>query len=527
MNTKRWICLLVLLIQVTACGPHSAVQQDELVLAIGGESTEGYDPTLGWGRYGSPLFHSTLLKLDERLRVINDLARSYQISADGLTWLITIRTDARFSDGSPLTAEDVAYTFNKARTSGGKVDLAMLDRAVARDRSSVMLVLKYPYVTFINKLITLGIVPEHLHKNDNNYARHPVGSGPYRLVSWSEGQQLIVDENPYYYGKKPGIKRIVFLFMGEDTGFAAAKAGTVHVVALPHQLAKQKIKNMTIHPVRSVDNRGIVFPCVPDTGGKTAEGYPIGNNVTSDIAIRKAINYAIDRTLLTRTILEGYGEPAYGIADNLPWDEPGIRFKDNDIAKAKKILSDAGWKDTDGDGIVEKNGVKAVFTLLYYSTDSVRQQLALASADMVARIGVSINATGKSSDEITALHHSCAVLYGFGSYTPEEIYNIYHSKFAGIETYNVGFYADKTVDGYLDMAMSSPSLDRSLRYWKLAQWDGRTGLCARGGAPWAWLVNLHHIYFVSDKLDVGISKMEPHGHGWPITANIEKWKWKK
>ncbi|MEO0490163.1 MAG: ABC transporter substrate-binding protein, partial [Cyanobacteria bacterium J06659_2] len=162
---------------------------EQIVLAIGGESEEGYDPTLGWGRYGSPLFQSTLLKRDENLNLINDLATDYTVSEDSLTWTVMIRDDAVFSDGEPLTASDVAYTFNQAAESGGLTDVTVLEEAVAIDDTTVELRLKEPQSTFVNRLITLGIVPEHAHGSD--YARNPIGSGPYQMVLWDEGQKLI------------------------------------------------------------------------------------------------------------------------------------------------------------------------------------------------------------------------------------------------------------------------------------------------------------------------------------------------
>ncbi len=94
--------------------PTGSGSKEQIVLAIGGEADEGYDPTLGWGRYGSPLFQSTLLRRDENLQIVNDLAESYNISADKKVWTVKIRVDAMFNDGKPVTAEDVAYTFYQA-----------------------------------------------------------------------------------------------------------------------------------------------------------------------------------------------------------------------------------------------------------------------------------------------------------------------------------------------------------------------------------------------------------------------------
>ncbi len=182
---------LVLLVTLAGCssgdsaGPASkAAVPTELRLAVGGESEDGYDPTLGWGRYGSPLFQSTLLRRDADLKVVNDLATGYRVSEGGLVWTVDIRTDANFTDGTPVTSEDVAYTFTKASQSGGLTDVTVLDAATAVDDDTVELKLKKPQSTFVNRLITLGIVPKHAH--NEAYGRNPIGSGPYQLVRWDE-----------------------------------------------------------------------------------------------------------------------------------------------------------------------------------------------------------------------------------------------------------------------------------------------------------------------------------------------------
>lgn len=515
---------MVIFLAVVVCLVAGAAQARELVVAIGGESRTGYDPIQGWGRYGNPLFQSTLLKRDSKLNVVPDLARTWELKADKVTWLITLRKDAKFSDGKPVTAEDVAFTFNTARNAGGAYDMTELEKAVVTGPYSLTLKLKEPRITFVHRLATLGIVPKHLYGPD--YARKPVGSGPYTLVSWAEGENMVVAANPLYYGKKPTIGRVVFLFTDEETSFAAAKAGKVDLVAVPQTLAVQTLPGMRLHPVPSVDNRGIMFPCVRNEGKADKAGVPIGNNVTSDPAIRKAINIAIDRQALVAGILEGYGRVAYGVVDGLPWDEAGARITDADPARAVAILEAAGWKEVKKGAPRERNGVKAEFTLVYPASDSTRQALALASADMMRKVGIHPNVIGKSWDEIKLMNHTCAVLFGWGSHNPVEVYNLYHSSLSGQEHFNAGYYNNPAVDGYLDEAMAADSFEESLTSWKKAQWNGKTGSSARGDAPWAWLVNLTHTYFVKEGLDVGVSQMEPHGHGWPITANITDWRWR-
>jgi peptide/nickel transport system substrate-binding protein len=516
---------------VAGCGtgpdrgsPAGATAPSELRLAIGGESEEGYDPTLGWGRYGSPLFQSTLLARDENLDLIPDLATDWSVSDDGLVWTVDIRTDAVFSDGEPVTAEDVAYTFTTAGESGGLTDVTALDEAVAVDEDTVELRLDRPQSTFVNRLVSLGIVPEHAHGPD--YARNPVGSGPFTLVQWDEGQQLIVERNDEYYGEKPEFERIVFQFTGEDASIAAASGGQVDMAAVPSQLATTEIPGMRLVPVPSVDNRGIMFPYVPDEGRTTDDGKPIGNDVTSDLAVRQAVNHAVDREALVEGVLEGYGSPATGPVDNLPWHEPESAIEDADPERAEQLLDEAGWVDEDGDGVREKDGVPAAFTLIYPADDTLRQGLALAVVDMLAPIGIEVSAQGESWDVIDQRLHADAVLFGWGSHDPTEMYNLYSSTQAGVEYWNPGFYADDEVDAHLEAALTATDEETANEHWRAAQYDGEgTGFGPSGDAAWAWLVNLQHTYFVDECLDIGTPQIEPHGHGWPITAGITGWQW--
>lgn len=530
VRAGRWLAsaAAAAAVVVAGCGtPAPAPAEgtpDEVRLAIGGESDEGYDPTLGWGRYGSPLFHSTLLTRDADLNIVPDLATSWSVSDDGLVWTVDIRTDARFTDGTPVTARDVAYTFTTASRSGGRTDVTALREAVAVDDDTVELRLTRPQSTFVNRLVSLGIVPEHAHGPD--YARNPIGSGPFRLVQWDPGQQLIVERNDDYYGPRPPFRRVVFLFTDEDATMAAAAAGQVAMAAVPSSLAKATVPGMRLVPVTSVDNRGIMFPYVPATGRTTADGLPIGNDVTSDLAIRQAVNWAVDRQALVDGVLEGFGSPATGPVDGLPWYESRSAIAGNDPARAATILDAAGWIDSDGDGVRERNGLRAEFTLLYPASDTLRQGLALAVADMVRPIGVRIDAKGVSWDVIDTRMHADAVLFGWGSHDPTEMYNLYSSRQAGIEYWNPGFYANPVVDAHLDAAMAATDPEAAIEHWRAAQADETgAGFGPTGDAAWAWLVNLQHTYYVDECLDIGRPQIEPHGHGWPITAGITSWRW--
>lgn len=533
MKKITWFFVMSVLL-LAACGGgdsdkntdgtgNETEKKDELVLAVGGETDEGFDPTTGWGMYGSPLFQSTLLKFDEDFNIENDLVTDYEVSDDGLTYTMQIRDDVQFSDGEDLTADDVVFTFETAKDSGSIIDLSNMEKVEAAADDEVVFTLKEPDSTFLTTLVTTGIVPEHAY--DDNYNENPIGSGPYELVQWDKNQQLIVEANPNYYGEVSEFQKLTFLFLEEDAAFAAAKANEVDVVAITPSFAKEEVPGMELVTMDTVDNRGIVFPYV-EAGEETEDGAPVGNDVTADEAIRKAIDIGVDREALVDGIVDGFGTPASSVADHLPWWNDETAVEDNQVEEAKKLLDDAGWKEN-ADGIREKDGLKAAFNLLYPSGDEVRQSLSLAVADQVKALGIDVTTEGMSWNDLEQEMFSNPVMMGWGSHDPLEMYNIYSSSTKGEGFYNTNYYGNPTVDEYMEKAMRATTQDEANEYWKKAQWDGETGFSSQGDAPWAWLVNVQHLYLVNEDLDISAQKLHPHGHGWPVTDFIEKWHWKE
>ncbi|ADO41444.1 ABC transporter substrate-binding protein [Ketogulonicigenium vulgare] len=486
----------------------------DLVLAIGGEPDTGFDPLLGWGAYGNPLFQSTLLKRDANLATAPDLATTWSLSEDRKVWTITLRGDARFADGSPVTAADVAFTFNTAKGAAGAVDLAVMVRAEAISSDTVQIGLDRPWITFAEAFYTLGIVPAAAYGPD--YGRNPLGSGPFRMVSWAEGEQLIVAPNPYYYGAPSPFGQITFLFTGEDAGLAAAQAGVAHMVSVPAQLADAVPAHFHAVPVQTVDNRGLSLPFQPP---HEVDGRNIGNAVTADPAIRRAINMGIDRDLLVEVALNGHGTPAFGPADGLPWAGAGDTIA-YDLQGALNVLDAAGWQPG-ADGVRRKGALIAAFPINYPAGDATRQALAEIAAELLRPLGIAATPVGGSWDAIQRVMHAEPVVFGFGSHSPYQLYSLFAARLGGVDYMNPSYYANPAVDALFEQAQAAESLEASFPLWAAAA--EHYGVA--GDQAWAWLVNLDHVYLVSDCLDLGPTQIEPHGHGWPITASIANWQW--
>lgn len=504
-------------------GGRDETGKEEVIIAISSEPESGFDPTVGWGHGTTPLIQSTLVEYTQDMKIVNDLALDYHVSEDGLRWDFTLREDAFFTDGEQLTSSDVVFTFNTAKNSQSTLDLTYMKSCEAHGDYGVTFILTAPTATLINTIATIGIVPEHAYSS--NYANEPVGSGPWKLVQWNKGEQVILEANEDYYGKIPSIKKAVLVFMDEDAAFAAAQAGQVDVALTSATHTGQEIAGMHLEAVTTLDNRGFTLPTLPAEGKVTEAGSPVGNDVTSNLAIRQALAYCMDREQLARDAVNGYATPAYSENDGMPWNNPEVVIE-TDVEKAKQILEDDGWADTDGDGILERNGLKAEFACIYPSGDSVRQAVAMAAAAQAKEIGIVIHVEGTSWDDISKRMFSDAVMMGWGSSNPYTSYLLYHSSnMLKDDYYNPEGYSNVKVDSYLDKAMSALTVEEANEQWKLAQWDGETGTAMKGDCPWVWLVNIQHIYYVKDGLDIGNQQLHAHGASWPLVQNLRDWEW--
>ena len=466
-----------------------------------------------------PLIQSTLTVTNQDLEIGLDLATDYHVSEDGLTWTVTIRDDVKFTDGEPLTAEDVAFTYNNCKEKSSVNDFTMLEEAVATDNTTVEFRMTRPYSIWPYTMAVVGIVPEHAY--DENYGQNPIGSGRYIMKQWDRGQQVIFEANPEYYGEAPKMKKVTVLFMEEDAALAAAMSGQVDVAHTAASYSDQQIEGYELFRVDTVDNRGFNLPCVEP---QEKDGITYGNAFTADVRVRRAINIGIDRQEMIDNVLNGYGTAAYSVCDKMPWYNEDCEVA-YDPEEAVRILEEAGWKEG-SDGIREKDGVKAEFTLMFSTGDSVRQALAEDTANQLRELGIRVTTEGVGWDVAYDRAQSDPLMWGWGAHTPMELYNIYHTlSDSGIGMAGYSPYANEAVDQYMDQALAAGSLEESYELWKKAQWDGTTGITQEGDIPWIWLCNVDHLYFVSDGLQIAAQKIHPHGHGWSIINNVDQWNW--
>lgn len=407
---------------------------------------DGYAPN-GAGKIFDGLYE---YQADGTLRPV--LATGQPVpSADGKSWTVTLRTGVLFSDDTPFVVGDVLATYraliDPAFASPLRADYSMLTGVDEIGPTTVRFDLAYPYAPFPDKLV-LGILPAPSLKTPQPVGTlpidtQPVGTGPYELVSWTKGKQLVLAANPYYpaaFGGPPKVKKVTVLFVPNDADrVAKLKAGTLDGAAVaPTQAAafahSDAFGVLTDH---SADLRAVQFP-------------PTGP-VTGDKAIRLALNQAVDRQALVNTALGGAGTPASTPMPNvLPeFVEPGATFTP-DQDQARTELLTAGWV-ANTNGVRSKGGVPAAFTLDYPTGDSVDASLATAFVAAAKAIGITVTPAAVPPDQLSAKAATDAVLTSTGNPFDPDL---------GLYPLLSG-YSDPTVTGPLQSGRST--LDPSQR----------------------------------------------------------------
>lgn len=499
--------------------------RDSITAYVGTNIFEGsLDPIKGAMSYGYSFTNCALIRVNSESEYEGDLATDWQISDDSLVYTFSLREGVKFHDGSDFTADDVVFTYETVKENQGNnenVDLSRLESVTALNDYTVEFKLSESYSPFFDSVALLGIVPSDAYDSDT-FDKYPIGTGAWEVIQYDTDQQIIVKANENYYEGAPEIKQVTFVKMDNEAAFSNAKSGQLDIVMVAPNYAIEEVDGMHIENLETMDVRNISLPCIPEQTVKDSDGneVTVGNNVTSDISVRKALSIGIDRESIINNALNGIGRGATGFTSNLVWGNPLI-YEDNQREEAKELLEEAGWVDLDGDGIREKDGVKCEFDVYSPSNDQQRYLLSVAVAEDAKELGISINAKQGTWDELTAKANTCGIVWGWGQYSPTVLKSLLYSDLFLTSAYdNTVGYSNEEVDKLIDEAVDSNNQEDAINKWKEVQ------KVSAEDYPYLYIVNIEHSYFINDSIDISVDTQiaHPHGHGSPIICNMKDWK---
>jgi peptide/nickel transport system substrate-binding protein len=353
---------------------------------------------------------------------VPDLAVSWQESPDQRTWTYTLREGVTWSDGTPLTARDAAYTFNRIINGdyeqtnyGGYV--ANITKAEAPDDTTLVLTVKQP--TPIMLRLAVYILPEHVWKDIDgkevrSYSNEPedgepiVGAGPYVLVERQKGQFIRFRANPAYWGPAPAFEELVFrVYKNADALGQALRKGEIDFATELQANVFEALEGqagITTVPAANYDFSQIGF----NTGAALADGTPIGDGhpALQDKRVRQALNHAIDRQLLVDRVLSGYGTPGSTVippmytALHLQPAEP-LGF---DLERAGQLLDEAGYPLGPEGKRLDKDGSPLTFRLLGRQESQESQQTVQFVEGWYEDLGLTIDTKLVSEDTLIELN---------------------------------------------------------------------------------------------------------------------------
>lgn len=545
MNSKKILSAAlagILALSLTACGGSSkpeAQQADDVrtetqqtakndvTAYIGtGIFENSLDPIKGGMSHGFPFINNALIRVDPNSNYVGDLATDWTVSEDALTYTFTLREGVTFSDGSAFTAEDVVFTYEQVKNNPANnenVDLSRLESVKADGDYKVIFQLKEAYSPFFDTTATLGIVPSDAY-DSAVFDTMPIGTGAWKVAQYDMNQQMILEGNDSCYYGKPQLDRVTLVYMDPDAAFAAAKSGQLDVVMVGTSYSSEEIPGMTLIPFETMDVRNISLAVQPKHTVKTEDGREliVGSDVMSDPAVRRALSMGIHRQTIIDNALAGIGRPASHFTDNLSWASTEA-LEDGKPEEAMALLEEAGWVDTDGDGIREKDGVRCTYDIYAASGDMDRYQLAAALAEEARPLGIELMAKSASWDEILNLEYSAGVVWGWGQYSPTVLCSLFDSSYFMRGMFdNVVGYENAEVDAVIAEALAANSPEEAIAHWKQVQ------TLADQDYAYLFLVNIEHCYFVNDNLDLSQETQipHPHGHGSPVICNMNDWNWK-
>ncbi len=454
---------------------------------------------------------------------------TWTISDDGLVYTFTMNKDAKWSDGEPITAKDVKFTYDAITSdkvqSPRKSDMSSIKSVEAKDDTTVVITLNKATCTIWgNGFSSLKPLPSHLYKadfsdfmtSDINLAPKAV-SGAYMFDERKAGEYVRLKANPDYWNGAPKIPSLLFRIVADSTTLnQSLQTNTVdYAFMYPDQLdqlQEQERFNTFLYPN---PNAPIVVMNYQDPD-HAQNGYDdkgnlnklVPNKFFADPKVRQAIAMGYDKEALAKTLGENAGsEPLTGpIVPSFynTYDMSSVKPWTYDPDKAKALLAEAGWTDSDGDGILDKDGVKFEVDLIYSKLVDLWGNAALIMQDQLGQIGIKINIVEQewsaylSNVLLPGKFNISIVGFGGGTEVDGIAYNLLYSKnlILGGGGFNISGYINPEMDKLLDEARTVPGCDvpaREKLYTQIQQ-------IAHDDVAYDWLVSTTQVHVLNKRV---------------------------
>ncbi|MDQ7783146.1 MAG: peptide-binding protein [Desulfomonilaceae bacterium] len=488
------ITILLVFLILTGCDQHKATTKDpspktETVTSIAEtESEPAYGDMIIRGTIGDAsvllpvlandassfditgLIFNGLVKYDKDIQLVGDLAEKWEIADDKLTIRFFLRKDVKWQDGQPFTTKDVEYTYktyvNPKTPTAYATDFLKVKEFRVLDPYTFEVTYTEPYAPALTSW-GQGMLPSHLLEGteitESPLKRAPVGTGPYRFREWKTQEKIVVDSNHDYFEGRPYINRVLTRVIPDPaTMFLELKAGRLDQMGLsPLQYTRQTNTKWFNENFRKY--KYLAF-------GYTYLGYNLLDWKFKDKKVRQALTTAIDRDGIVKGVLLGLGEVAYTpYKPDTYWYNPNVKKWPYDPEKAKQMLAEAGWTDTDGDGILDKDGKPFKFTIITNQGNQLRERAATIIQRDLRRVGIRVKirpiewAAFLKNFIDRRNFEACLLGWGIGI-DPSQI-DIWNSKKTGERELNFITYVNPEVDTLLDQGAATYDREKRKEYY--------------------------------------------------------------
>jgi peptide/nickel transport system substrate-binding protein len=444
--------LLAACLLLAGCG--SATRDPRTVVFLIESSPANLDPRVGTdepSEHIDELLFDGLVQRDAQFHFTPALASSWE-QPDPRTWIFRLRDGVHFADGSPLTARDVLWTINSMRNgtviSPKAAAYASVDSLEARDAHTVVFHLKYPDNFLLTNLSTgaIGIVP---YGSGREFWRNPVGSGPFRFVSQRIDQDVLIARNPLSWSIQPEIERV---------RFAVVPDAITQSLELEKGSADVEVNALPMDALPVLAQRANLV--VDDTSGTQIQylAFNTRDPILTDVRVRQAIAYSIDRNLIIRTLERGHAQIASSLLPVTHWAWTGdVARYDYDPARAEQLLDEAGYPRG-------ANGIRFHLTMKT-STDERVRLLAAVLQQQLAQVGIALDLRSNEfatfyADVVRGAFQMYSLYWIGGNEQPDIFSYVFSTARFPPHGANRGRYSNPQLDALLDDASKSPDMNR-------------------------------------------------------------------